>query len=124
MSAIELRERILGGLWGAIVGDALGVPFEFQGRGERKVNPAADMQGYGTHKQPKGTWSDDGSLILCTVDSLNRHEFHTEDIGRRFLSWYREELWTAHGKVFDVGVTTSRALSRIASGVRAEVAGG
>jgi ADP-ribosylglycohydrolase len=33
-------------------------------------------------------------------------------------------LWTPHGKVFDIGGTTSRALARITSGGRAELAGG
>ena len=27
---ISLRDRILGGLWGSLVGDALGVPVEFE----------------------------------------------------------------------------------------------
>src|SRR5580765_776367 len=118
-----LRERIVGGLWGSLVGDALGVPFEFEGREERRSHPATEMAEYGTHRQPKGTWSDDGSLILCIADSLLRNEFDTQEMGQRFLGWYREELWTPHGKVFDVGITTSRAFSRLEAGVRAEVAG-
>ena len=28
------------------------------------------MIGYGTHTQPPGRWSDDGSLTLCLVESL------------------------------------------------------
>jgi ADP-ribosylglycohydrolase len=82
------------------------------------------MRGFGSHNQPAGTWSDDSSLLLCSADSLVRHEFDTEDMGKRFLAWYREELWTPRGRVFDVGVATSRALGRIANGMRAEVAGG
>jgi ADP-ribosylglycohydrolase len=81
------------------------------------------MRGHGTHNQPPGTWSDDSSLLLCSVDSLTGHEFDLADMGKRFLAWYREEMWTPHGRVFDVGVTTAQALSRIATGVRAEVAG-
>lgn len=121
---ISERERILGGLWGSLVGDALGVPVEFKDRATVQADPVKDMRGYGSHKQPPGTWSDDSSLLLCSADSLVRHEFDPEDMGKRFLSWYREELWTPHGKVFDVGIATSRALARIASGMRAEVAGG
>ena len=117
------RERILGGLWGSLVGDALGVPVEFKDRATVQADPVAGMRGHGTHHQPPGTWSDDSSLLLCSTDSLVQHEFNTGDMGERFLRWYREELWTPHGRVFDVGVTTSRALARIAAGVRAEVAG-
>lgn len=117
------RDRILGGLWGSVAGDALGVPVEFRNRSVMERSPVSDMQGYGTHHQPPGTWSDDSSLLLCSVDSLIQHEFELDDMGKRFLAWYREEMWTPHGRVFDVGVTTANALSRIAMGIRAEVAG-
>jgi len=124
IAAISKRERILGGLWGSLVGDALGVPVEFLDRATVQADPVSDMRAFGTHRQPAGTWSDDSSLLLCSVDSLVRHEFDTEDMGKRFCAWYREELWTPHGKVFDAGVTTVNALSRIATGVHAEFAGG
>jgi ADP-ribosylglycohydrolase len=41
------------------------------------------LRGHGTYNQPKGTWSDDSSLMLCTVDSLVQHEFDTADMGQR-----------------------------------------
>lgn len=121
---ISRRERVLGGLWGSLVGDALGVPVEFNDRTEVQANPVVDMRGFGTHRQPAGTWSDDLSLLLCTAESLLRYEFNTDDMGKRFVRWYQEEIWTPHGKVFDVGVATARALTRIANGMRAEMAGG
>jgi ADP-ribosyl-[dinitrogen reductase] hydrolase len=120
---ISRRERVLGGLWGSLVGDALGVPVEFKDRATVQADPVTGLRGFGTHHQPPGTWSDDSSLLLCSTDSLLRHEFDTQDMGNRFLRWYREELWTPHGRVFDIGVTTSEALGRIAAGVRAEAAG-
>ena len=123
-AAISKRDRILGGLWGSLAGDALGVPVEFKDRATVQADPVKDMRGFGSHKQPAGTWSDDSSLLLCSTDSLVQHEFDTQDMGKRFVRWYQEELWTPRGKVFDVGVATSRALGRISSGTRAEVAGG
>jgi ADP-ribosyl-[dinitrogen reductase] hydrolase len=124
MTSLSERNRIAGGLWGAVVGDALGVPVEFQDRATVQADPVTGVRGYGTHHQPPGTWSDDSSLLLCSTESLVHHEFDTEDMGKRFVRWYRAELWTPHGTVFDVGVATARALGRIAAGVRAEVAGG
>src|SRR4051794_35865338 len=44
-------------------------------------------------------------------------------MGRKFLDWYQKKIWTPWGKVFDIGITTSAALARIASGVKAEVSG-
>jgi ADP-ribosylglycohydrolase len=118
------RARILGGLWGAIVGDALGVPVEFNSRSALQRAPVTSLRGYGTHNQPLGTWSDDSSMLLCSVDSLIHHEFDTDDIGKRFCAWYDEGLWTPHGNVFDVGGTTANAISRMATGTPAELAGG
>lgn len=89
---ISRKERILGGLWSALVGDALGVPVEFRSREEIRCEPVTDMRGHGTHHQPRGTWSDDGALTLCTVDSLLHSEFDTEDMGKRFVAWYENGL--------------------------------
>src|SRR5690606_18841587 len=52
-------DRILGGLHGSLVGDALGVPVEFAPRKAREADPVTGMRAYGTHHQPAGTWSDD-----------------------------------------------------------------
>lgn len=119
-----LQDRVLGGLWGSLVGDALGVPVEFRSRAEVQRDPVTDMRGFGSHRQPKGTWSDDGALMLCTVDSLVNSEFDTQDIGNRFVLWMKEALWTATNVVFDIGGATADALSRIKSGTPAEDAGG
>jgi ADP-ribosylglycohydrolase len=121
---LTIKERVLGGLWGAVVGDALGVPVEFRGRLELQSNPVTDLRGHGTHNQPKGTWSDDSSLMLCTVDSLLAHSFDPEDMAQRFVLWSRGNLWTPWDSVFDIGIATRQALSRIQQGVPAEQAGG
>jgi len=118
------KRRLQGGLWGAVVGDALGVPVEFKSRAEVQANPVTGMRAHGTHHQEAGTWSDDGALLICTADSLLNHEFDTEDMGGRFVAWYENGMWAAHCEVFDVGFTTSDALTRIRNGVAAEQAGG
>jgi ADP-ribosyl-[dinitrogen reductase] hydrolase len=123
-TSIAKRDRILGGLWGSLVGDALGVPVEFRSRAEIQRQPVTGMREYGTHHQPKGTWSDDGALLLCTVDSLVHARFDTQDMGRRFVGWMNNALWSATGVVFDIGGATSDALMRVASGTPAEEAGG
>jgi ADP-ribosyl-[dinitrogen reductase] hydrolase len=124
MTELTFKKRVLGGLWGAVVGDALGVPVEFSSRDAMQRDPVADLRGHGTHNQPKGTWSDDASLMLCTVDSLLAHSFDEQDIGGRFVRWSRGELWTPWGRVFDIGSATSAALRRIEQGVPTAQAGG
>jgi ADP-ribosylglycohydrolase len=106
-------------LLGVAVGDALGVPVEFQPRGTFKV---MGITGYGTHNQPAGTWSDDTSLTLCLADSLSRG-FSLEDMARNFVKWYDEGAFTAHGNVFDIGTSTAKAISNLKGGVTPEKAG-
>lgn len=117
------KDRIMGSLWGAIVGDALGVPVEFTDRDERRRDPVVSMRGGGTWRQPPGTWSDDSSLLLCSVESL-LDGFDTDDMGRRFVDWRNAERWTPWGKVFDIGATTQSAIANVARGTKAEMAGG
>lgn len=122
--AISKKERILGGLWGALIGDALGVPVEFKSREVVQADPVTDMRAFGTHNQPRGTWSDDGAMNLCTIDSLVNQDFNLADMGERFVRWMNDGLWTANGDVFDIGGTTSGALKRIEHGTPADQAGG
>jgi ADP-ribosyl-[dinitrogen reductase] hydrolase len=124
MTELTVKDRVLGGLWGAVVGDALGVPVEVSSREAMLRDPVADLRGHGTHNQPKGTWSDDTSLMLCTIDSLLAHAFDEQDMGERFVRWSRGELWTPWGRVFDIGSATSAALRRIEQGVPAAQSGG
>lgn len=122
--AMTPRSRILGGLYGSLIGDALGVPVEFKPRADRILDPVTGMRGFGTHNQPKGTWSDDGSLLLCSVESLVEKRFDTQDMGERFVRWFTHGLWTAHGTLFDIGFATRKALQLIEHGCPAGIAGG
>ena len=61
--------KIYNAIMGLVVGDALGVPAEFKKRDTYKIT---DMTGFGTHNQPPGTWSDDSSMTLATLESLVR----------------------------------------------------
>lgn len=124
MSTLSNRQRILGGFYGSLIGDALGVPVEFAPRSKRKADPVSGMRAHGTHNQPAGTWSDDGALLLCAVESLVEKGFDTQDMGERFLKWFDQGRWSAHGRVFDIGNATRVALGRISLGTPAEQAGG
>ena len=109
-------------LFGVAVGDALGVPVEFRSREELRIDPVVDMRGHGTHNQPPGTWSDDSSLSFCLAEALTEG-FDLNAIGQNFVRWHRKGYWSAHGKIFDIGGITWRALSRIHSGVDPATAG-
>lgn len=108
-------------LLGVAVGDALGVPVEFKKRGTFRVT---GMQGYGTHNQPPGTWSDDTSLTLALADYLSPERCDPGVIALGMKEWYEEGKYTPHGKVFDVGGATERAIKRLEEGVPPEKSGG
>ncbi|WP_306783611.1 O-acetyl-ADP-ribose deacetylase [Flavobacterium poyangense] len=119
----DFEYRIKSGLFGIAVGDALGVPVEFESRDYLKENPVSEMMGYGTHSQPIGTWSDDSSLAFCLAESLCKG-YDLSDIAKNFVKWYGGELWTPHGKVFDIGIATRSAIHNIGRGHSPELCGG
>ncbi|MCQ4872336.1 ADP-ribosylglycohydrolase family protein [Butyricimonas paravirosa] len=109
-------------LLGTAIGDALGVPVEFEYRQVLEKNPVVGMREYGTHNQPKGTWSDDSSLALCLAESLC-NGYNLNDIADKFIRWYYDGYCTPYGRVFDVGITTARAINNLQSGIKPNLAG-
>lgn len=118
-----MDNKIKSGLFGLAIGDALGVPVEFESRAFLKENPVTEMTGFGTHNQPIGTWSDDSSLTFCLAESLCKG-FDLSDIARNFVKWYSSEFWTPHGEVFDIGIATRNAIHNIGKGHEPELSGG
>ena len=114
--------KVLSGLMGVCVGDALGVPVEFSSRQERLKNPVTMMNGYGTHRQPPGTWSDDSSLTFCLADSLCQG-YNLKAIADAFCRWRYQAEWTAYGEVFDIGGTTNAAIQNLQNQVNPVEAG-
>ena len=104
--------KAIDALLGVAIGDAVGVPYEFTSREEMQANPATDMIGHGTYNQPKGTWSDDSSLTFCLAESLIER-YDLKDMSEKFIKWVDKAYWTAHNQVFDIGITTSIAISRL-----------
>jgi ADP-ribosyl-[dinitrogen reductase] hydrolase len=118
------RDRLIGGLVGLVVGDALGVPVEFGGRAERDRDPVRGMRGFGMHSQPVGAWSDDGAMAMAHAAAFIAHGWDASRHMDAFLAWHERAAWTAHGRVFDVGLTTSRALQRFRKGTPLSEIGG
>lgn len=114
--------KFYNGIMGLVVGDALGVPVEFR---KRDVYHVKTMIGHGTYNQPPGTWSDDSSLTLATLDSMVKlGKVDPADIMQNFFYWLNDGMFTPYGKVFDVGGGTRRAIARYANGKDAAKCGG
>lgn len=118
-----VNNRIKDALFGLAVGDALGVPVEFESRETCREAPVTDMTGYGTYNVPPGTWSDDSSLAFCLAEALT-HDFDLHRIAANFEKWLFQNYWTPYGTVFDVGIATRHAIGNLAKGIRPDLAGG
>ncbi len=114
------------GILGFAIGDAMGVPNQFCLREDLFANPVTEMIGHKSHDVPKGTWSEDTSLTLATMDSIiEKHSVNTEDMATKFLEWLKDGKYTPVNSVLDVGKTTFKSLTRFESKLRkAEECGG
>ena len=115
----SLRTMISAVIYGLVVGDALGVPVEFE---KRDTYSIIDMVGYGTYNQPPGTWSDDTSLTLALMEHLGEKSDLSILIDK-FVS-YRDGYLTPFGYCFDIGIASNEAIERYLSGISPEVCGG
>lgn len=106
------------GIIGFAIGDALGVPVEFNSRNDLDNNPIRDMVGYGNHLVPEGSFSDDTSLILATMDSIiDSNEINYTDMMDKFYLWLENGKYSSLDTVFDVGITTKYSILRYKNGI-------
>ena len=113
---------------GLLVGDALGVPYEFSP--PAKLPPPSQLEmtppahWLPAHFVANGTWSDDGATALALADSLlDCDGLDLEDLARKIADWQDDGRYAVDGRVFDVGVTTADAIGRFQLGVAAREAG-
>ena len=129
---------IKSGIIGQIVGDALGLPVQFRPREDRDLEPVTGMIGYGAFDMPPGSWSDDSSLILATIDglaaSLKKEErlenlslneiIDYEIIMKNFSKWLNKGEFTPYGFAYDVGGATMDGIRRYDRGTEPTLSGG
>lgn len=111
-----MRDKIKGGLLGLLVGDALGVPYEFHEAYEIPPKelieyepPEGFMRAHGGVYP--GTWSDDGAQALCLLESLLQHnEYHEPDFINKLCAWDNDGYMCVDNQKFDIGRTTANSL--------------
>ena len=118
------REHVNAMVYGHAIGDALGVPVEFETREKLQRDPVTDMRGHGTYDMPAGAWSDDTSMTLCMLDSMAEcGKVDYTSLMQHFTRWLDTE-YTPTGKVFDVGRGTMKSLMRYKKGAEPMESGG
>lgn len=111
-----MKNKLLDGIMGLCVGDALGVPLEFMSREELKKNTVMHMLSDNTYNIPEGSWSDDTSLTLILLDSL-QNGIDYEDIMKKMALWFEKGEYTPYGECFDIGIGTRKAIYRYWDGI-------
>lgn len=125
----SLDQKIVGGLWGVLVADALGLPHQF--KTASAIHDTITMEMAHEPSYPKafprieyGTWSDDGALTLALTDSLaNQKRLDLDHFAGNVRRWFEKGAFTVDGKAYDVGNTTSEACCRLVRGHPPEAAG-
>lgn len=107
-------DRVVGGILGLALGDALGAPFEFH-RARDIPDPIPAFE-HAWGDLPPGSTTDDTAMARNLVRSLVAcGGFDPDDLIARHLEWYRT-------RPPDIGNLTRRVLSAVASGEDAATA--
>jgi ADP-ribosyl-[dinitrogen reductase] hydrolase len=109
----SLRERYEGTLLGLASADALGGAVEFMPRSAiRRDHPngVREITGGGPHGLRVGEVTDDTAMALAIARACTPEGIDLDQVAANFLAWYRSDPK-------DIGITTSRALSKLDAGV-------
>lgn len=118
-----MLNKIKGGLFGLLIGDAVGVPYEFNPPNHLPDYSLIDMSPPSNFARTYphiaiGTWSDDGAQALCLLASLLHCEKLDQiDLVNRFANWYLMGYMAVDYQVFDIGIQTRVALDRYQAGI-------
>lgn len=127
---MNLEERIKGGIIGLLVGDALGVPYEFHPREEIPFFDEIEFEPPDWFRRahagvPAGTYSDDGAQALILLNTLLEcGKFDAAHFACSLVDWHESGFMAVGGVVFDVGIQTANAIRELKSGVPPLLAGG
>lgn len=103
--------NIASSFFGFVIGDAIGVPIEYETRSSLIADPCYEMIGYGRHNVPAGSWSESTSLTIATMKSIiEKKKINCSDLMDKFYKWYKKGFYTPDGNAFGIGRTTYKAL--------------
>lgn len=125
-----MNQRNHAALIGLLIGDAVGVPYEFKDSSELPPFERIDMTpppGFPrSHASVEpGTWSDDGAHALALWDSLHQcGHLDLADLGARLVDWEQTGSYAVDGRVFDIGIQTSTSIGALIAGTPPEQCGG
>ena len=127
---VTFEDRIRGGVYGLLVGDALGVPYEFHSAQDLPFSEEIEFDPPSYFRRshagvPPGTWSDDGAQALILLDSLLEcGSLDLDHFAPGLVDWYDRGFMTPDGIVFDVGIQTASSIKELKAGIAPSLSGG
>ncbi|MDB9311702.1 ADP-ribosylglycohydrolase family protein [Spirulina sp. CS-785/01] len=116
----QLKSKILSGILGIAIGDALGIPVKYTCRSDFQQSPLSTMTGNGLYDQPPGTWSECSSIPFCITEALTQGQWSSSlllrNIAIAMIQWHNGQLWTPRGTAFEVGGIPPEILDRLQQG--------
>ena len=114
MNTDKIKDRMLGGLYGQAIGDALGFASEAMTKEDVKINYPHGISKYSDIIQDKrrkgwpiGFWTDDTEMMLSVLDCITdcpEETINTQKLASHFLSFY--DKWG-----FTCGILTRKVLN-------------
>jgi len=105
----DIENKIYGGIFGLLIGDAIGVPYKFKEKYEIKdidIYPK-DLKNKTYPNVRFGTWSDDGAQSLILLSSLlDNNKLDLTDLLNRLVKWLENGYMSVDNYTFDVGIQT------------------
>ena len=114
---------------GLLIGDALGVPYEFHPPEDLPSTKLIEFQPPAGFRRahygvPPGTWSDDGAQALILLDSLlAKDRLDLSHFAEGLRNWMQKGFYAVNRSVFDIGMQTSTAINRLGDGIPPDVSG-
>ncbi len=103
---------------GHAIGDAMGMATEFCQRKKLLESPVTKMLGSTRMGQPAGSWTDDTSMEIATIDSfIQNKKFDYADIMSKWCDWLNKGSYTPNSECFDVGKTCLKACRNFSVGI-------
>ncbi|MGD9590777.1 MAG: ADP-ribosylglycohydrolase family protein [Pyrinomonadaceae bacterium] len=128
--SVSLESRVRGGILGLLIGDALGVPYEFHNRqsipppNEIEFEPPDWFRRSHAGVLP-GTYSDDGAQALVLLHTLLEcKRFDPAHFAGGLCAWKSEGFMAVGRSLFDIGIQTNDSIGKLEAGVEPLLAGG
>ncbi len=104
-----LKDKMLGCLYGQVVGDAIGLGSEFMSKDEVIKNYPDGLKSYSqiiqdAHRRrwAKGAWTDDTDMMLCILDGFENGRFNPHHVASNFKDWFNGNPMGIGGHTFKV----------------------